>query len=178
MDWKLIKINKKNFSSLNVTENNKRCRGFPQNTILLFFNCAIPLLTTTLTKSHNQSPLYAVKRSERTVKSLKTRKLSSKSNWQLAFTMLIENMDSLSSLVSIRRHYKKDLQYLNNLYTLTYDTSLYTSNELFSSLHNTIHRNDIEEQNVSFPISILWYIFTGERKNNKVKSHRRWYSQP
>lgn len=72
--------------------------------------------------------------------------------------MLIENMDSMSSLVSIRRHYKKDSQYLNNLYTLTYDTSMYSTNELFSSLHNTIHNTDIEEQNVSFPTSILWSI--------------------
>lgn len=83
--------------------------------------------------------------------------------------MLIENMDSLPSLVSIRRHYKKDSRYLNDLYTLTYDTSLYTTNELFSSLHSTIHNTDIDEQNVSL-VSILWCLVHGEVKKGGQKS--------
>lgn len=59
--------------------------------------------------------------------------------------MYIENMDSLSSLMSIKRHYKKDSRYVNDLYTLTYDNheSLYTTNELIS-LHF-----DVEAENVS-----------------------------
>lgn len=63
--------------------------------------------------------------------------------------MYIENMDSLSSLMSLKRHYKKDSRYVNDLYTLTYDNheSLYTTNELIS-LHFTM--NDVEEENVSF----------------------------
>lgn len=36
--------------------------------------------------------------------------------------MYIDNkMDSLSSLKSFKRHYKKDSRYVNDLYTLTYD---------------------------------------------------------
>lgn len=46
-------------------------------------------------------------------------------------------MDSLSSLKSIKRHYKKDSRYVNDLYTLTYDNheSLDTI-ELISSVFN------------------------------------------
>lgn len=46
-------------------------------------------------------------------------------------------MDSLSSLKSIKRHYKKDSRYVNDLYTLTYDNheSLDTV-ELISSVYN------------------------------------------
>lgn len=74
--------------------------------------------------------------------------------------MYIENLDSLSSLMSIRRHYKKDSRYVNDLYTLTYDNheSLYMTSD-FVSLHNTINSNInnssynvIEaDNNVSFP---------------------------
>lgn len=35
--------------------------------------------------------------------------------------MYLDNMDSLLSLKSIKRHYKKDSRYVNDLYTLTYD---------------------------------------------------------
>lgn len=65
--------------------------------------------------------------------------------------MYIENMDSLSSLMSLKRHYKKDSRYVNDLYTLTYDNheSLYTTNELIS-LHFTMNANDVEVENVSF----------------------------
>lgn len=81
--------------------------------------------------------------------------------------MYIENMDSLSSLMSIKRHYKKDSRYVNDLYTLTYDNqeSLYMTSELFS-LHNTFNSddNDVEEMNVSF-------IVPRKRFSYKVKSH-------
>jgi hypothetical protein len=82
--------------------------------------------------------------------------------------MYIENqgMDSLSSLMSIRRHYKKDSRYVNDLYTLTYDNheSLYATNELLSSLHLTINNvtsnNSVEENNVSslehFLVQQMW----------------------
>lgn len=65
--------------------------------------------------------------------------------------MYIESMDSLSSLMSIKRHYKKDSRYVNDLYTLTYDNheSLYMTNEFLSSLHNTINSGNIDEENVS-----------------------------
>lgn len=65
--------------------------------------------------------------------------------------MYIESMDSLSSLMSIKRHYKKDSRYVNDLYTLTYDNheSLYMTNEFLSSLHNTINSGSIDEENVS-----------------------------
>jgi hypothetical protein len=51
--------------------------------------------------------------------------------------MYLEKMDSLSSLKSIKRHYKKDSRYVNDLYTLTYDNheSLDTI-ELISSVFN------------------------------------------
>ena len=58
--------------------------------------------------------------------------------------MYIDNkMDSLSSLKSIKRHYKKDSRYVNDLYTLTYDNheSLDTV-ELISSLY---FRTDITD---------------------------------
>lgn len=63
--------------------------------------------------------------------------------------MYIENMDSLSSLM-LKRHYKKDSRYLNDLYTLTYDDceSLNTLS-LISSIH-TFHvdsDNDDNEDN-------------------------------
>lgn len=46
-------------------------------------------------------------------------------------------MDSLASLKSIKRHYKKDSRYVNDLYKLTYDTqeSLEDTVELISSLY-------------------------------------------
>jgi hypothetical protein len=46
-------------------------------------------------------------------------------------------MDSLSSLKSIKRHYKKDSRYVNDLYTLTYDNheSVEDTVELISSLY-------------------------------------------
>ncbi|KAG5674725.1 hypothetical protein PVAND_004677 [Polypedilum vanderplanki] len=58
--------------------------------------------------------------------------------------MYIDNkMDSLTSLKSIKRHYKKDSRYVNDLYTLTYDNheSLDTV-ELISSLY---FRTDITD---------------------------------
>lgn len=66
--------------------------------------------------------------------------------------MYIDNkMDSLSSLKSIKRHYKKDSRYVNDLYTLTYDNheSLDTV-ELISSLY---FRTDITDD-----VSVLWSI--------------------
>lgn len=58
-------------------------------------------------------------------------------------------MESLSSLKSIKRHYKKDSRYVNDLYTLTYDNheSLDTV-ELISSLY---FRTDITDD-VSFHV--------------------------
>lgn len=68
--------------------------------------------------------------------------------------MYIENLDSLSSLMSIKRHYKKDSRYVNDLYTLTYDNheSLYATTELISPSHYTINNYVVEEDNVSFKI--------------------------
>jgi hypothetical protein len=63
--------------------------------------------------------------------------------------MYIDNkMDSLTSLKSIKRHYKKDSRYVNDLYTLTYDNheSLEDTVELISSLY---FRTDIAD--VSLP---------------------------
>lgn len=63
--------------------------------------------------------------------------------------MYIENLESMSSLMSLKRHYKKDSRYVNDLYTLTYDNheSLYMTNELIS-LHFGAN-NDVEAENVS-----------------------------
>lgn len=59
--------------------------------------------------------------------------------------MYIENMDSLSSLM-LKRHYKKDSRYVNDLYTLTYDNceSLNTIS-LISSIH-TFHVDDNDNE--------------------------------
>lgn len=68
--------------------------------------------------------------------------------------MYIESMDSLSSLMSIRRHYKKDSRYINDLYKLTFDNqeSLYMTNELVS-LHNSINSyDDVQNEHVSYPM--------------------------
>jgi hypothetical protein len=56
--------------------------------------------------------------------------------------MYLENLDSMSSLMSIKRHYKKDSRYVNDLYTLTYDNceSLNTIS-LITSIH-TINDDD------------------------------------
>lgn len=61
--------------------------------------------------------------------------------------MYIENLDSLSSLMSIKRHYKKDSRYVNDLYTLTYDDceSLNTIS-LISSIH-MINNDDVDDEN-------------------------------
>lgn len=61
--------------------------------------------------------------------------------------MYIENLDSLSSLMSIKRHYKKDSRYVNDLYTLTYDNceSLNTIS-LISSIH-MINNDDVDDDN-------------------------------
>lgn len=59
--------------------------------------------------------------------------------------MYLDNrMDSLASLKSIKRHYKKDSRYVNDLYTLTYDNheSLEDTVELISSLY---FRTDIAD---------------------------------
>jgi hypothetical protein len=73
--------------------------------------------------------------------------------------MYIDNnrMDSLTSLKSIKRHYKKDSRYVNDLYTLTYDNheSLDTV-ELISSLY---FRTDITDD-VSFYFAVM--IVAGE----------------
>ena len=66
----------------------------------------------------------------------------------------------MSSLMSLKRHYKKDSRYVNDLYTLTYDNheSLYTTNELISSLHFSINNNttDVElDKNVSLTIVFM-----------------------
>lgn len=71
--------------------------------------------------------------------------------------MYIENLDSLSSLIDIKRHYKKDSRYVNDLYTLTYDNceSLNTIS-LISSIHMINNDDDdlvvvdVAENNVSF----------------------------
>lgn len=68
--------------------------------------------------------------------------------------MYIDNkMDSLSSLKSIKRHYKKDSRYVNDLYTLTYDNheSLDTV-ELISSLY---FRTDITDDVSMIKVVIL-----------------------
>lgn len=51
--------------------------------------------------------------------------------------MYLEKMESLSSLKTIKRHYKKDSRFVNDLYTLTYDDdeSLDTV-QLISSVYN------------------------------------------
>ena len=61
--------------------------------------------------------------------------------------MYIENLDSLSSLMSIKRHYKKDSRYVNDLYTLTYDNceSLNTIS-LIESIH-MINNDDVDDDN-------------------------------
>ncbi|CRL01364.1 CLUMA_CG014288, isoform A [Clunio marinus] len=62
--------------------------------------------------------------------------------------MYLDNkMDSLSSLKTIKRHYKKDSRFVNDLYTLTYDNheSLEDTVELISSLY---FRTDISDYEV------------------------------
>lgn len=79
--------------------------------------------------------------------------------------MYIESMDSLSSLMSLKRHYKKDSQYVNDLYTLTYDDnheSLYLSSGFISSLHDTINNNQIEDENVSLVYVALTRCFDAD----------------
>lgn len=59
--------------------------------------------------------------------------------------MYIEGMDSLSSLIDIRRHYKKDSRYVNDLYTLTYD-----NHESLNSIGLiSIHNDEFDDENVS-----------------------------
>lgn len=77
------------------------------------------------------------------------KKVSELKGIKKSLEMYIENMDSLSSLM-LKRHYKKDSRYLNDLYTLTYDDceSLNTLS-LISSIH-TFHvdsDNDDNEDN-------------------------------
>lgn len=73
--------------------------------------------------------------------------------------MYIENLDSMSSLMSIKRHYKKDSRYVNDLYTLTYDNceSLNTIS-LISSIHTFSNvddddNDDNEDNRVSFSVT-------------------------
>lgn len=78
-----------------------------------------------------------------------SRKVSELKGIKKSLEMYIENMDSLSSLM-LKRHYKKDSRYVNDLYTLTYDNceSLNTIS-LISSIH-TFHvdsDNDDNEDN-------------------------------
>lgn len=70
--------------------------------------------------------------------------------------MYIENLDSMSSLMSIKRHYKKDSRYVNDLYTLTYDNceSLNTIS-LISSIH-MINTDDIDDDD-SHNVSLIRY---------------------
>lgn len=64
--------------------------------------------------------------------------------------MYIENLDSLSSLMSIKRHYKKDSRYVNDLYTLTYDCwESLNSISLIPSIHTINDDDDIDEIRVS-----------------------------
>lgn len=71
--------------------------------------------------------------------------------------MYIDNkMDSLSSLKSIKRHYKKDSRYVNDLYTLTYDNheSLEDTVELISSLYFRTDFVDVSCRNRSVNCTI------------------------
>jgi uncharacterized protein (UPF0305 family) len=70
--------------------------------------------------------------------------------------MYIDGLDSLSSLMSIRRHYKKDSRYVNDLYTLTYDNceSLNTIS-LISSIHNTINTDDDNVSSIVYSNDII-----------------------
>lgn len=79
-----------------------------------------------------------------------TKKNRKSLHWHLienSIKMYIENLDSLSSLMSIKRHYKKDSRYVNDLYTLTYDNceSLNTIS-LISSIH-MINNDDVDDDN-------------------------------
>jgi hypothetical protein len=72
--------------------------------------------------------------------------------------MYIDNkaMDSLSSLKSIKRHYKKDSRYVNDLYTLTYDNheSLEDTVELISSLYFRTDLVDVSNKVLRYRIKI------------------------
>lgn len=59
------------------------------------------------------------------------------SHFNLVMYIDSKAMESLSSLKSVKRHYKKDSRYVNDLYTLTYDNheSLEDTVELISSLY-------------------------------------------
>lgn len=74
-------------------------------------------------------------------------------------SMYLEKMDSLSSLKSIRRHYKKDSRYVNDLYTLTYDNheSLDTV-ELISSVYNRKEALQVSEFFGLISVVGLWII--------------------
>lgn len=78
----------------------------------------------------------------------------------LKLVMYIDTkMDSLASLKSIKRHYKKDSRYVNDLYTLTYDNheSLENTVELISSLY---FRTDI--------VVVSWEKFMWNRFRNWI----------
>lgn len=67
--------------------------------------------------------------------------------------MYIENLDSMSSLMSIKRHYKKDSRYVNDLYTLTYDNwESLNSISLITSIHTINDDDDSDEIRVSSKI--------------------------
>ena len=72
--------------------------------------------------------------------------------------MYIDNkMDSLSSLKSFKRHYKKDSRYVNDLYTLTYD-----NHESLDTIELISNSPDVDDK-VSFMLiysSISNFIFT------------------
>lgn len=93
--------------------------------------------------------------------------------------MYIENLDSLSSLMSIR-HFKKDSRYVNDLYTLTYDNqeSLYATTDLISPSHYTINNYDAEEDDVSFQFENIsrWGLKLGQKftecLNSDVQSRK------
>ena len=74
-------------------------------------------------------------------------------------------MDSLSSLKSIKRHYKKDSRYVNDLYTLTYDNheSLEDTVELISSLY---FRTDITAD-----VSVARFLYRRFMVQSKMISH-------
>lgn len=76
--------------------------------------------------------------------------------------MYIDNkMDSLSSLKSFKRHYKKDSRYVNDLYTLTYDNheSLDTI-ELISNSPDVDDKVSLMLIYSSISMLFLFHIFT------------------
>ena len=82
-------------------------------------------------------------------------------------------MDSLTSLMSLKRHYKRDSKYVNELYTLTYDNheSLYLTNDFISSLNNTINIQQVEEENVSFQQDVSSSGQVGQKRSESQETN-------